>query len=139
MIFFFLVAYKGTSYDKKKRQRIEEWTKLRDTFQNIGTSTYTLERNACDRCVAEEVSLLRCVDCCQWLLLCESCLVAQHNYPHLHIFEGWNVSYLFLVASSSDFHDSFAETFVFNNIIALSITIKNQSQCQFHSVAEYSI
>ena len=89
-------TWSGRHGPTRKKLRIEEWTKFRETFTYKGTSTNGLERNLCGRRCADDVPLLRSVEC-QLLLLCETCMITQHNYPHLDISEGWNCGTFILV------------------------------------------
>ena len=78
-------------YTKCKESRLEEWLKLRETFINVGIQAHVITDHTCNICLKETEQLFRCQDCATWEKCCENCLQARHNYPHLHLFEAWQV------------------------------------------------
>ena len=91
IINFIEVPAASNRYTKRKESRLEEWSKLRKTFLNVGIQAHAITDHTCNICLKETEQLFRCQDCATWEKCCEDCLHTRHNYPHLHLFEAWQV------------------------------------------------
>lgn len=72
-------------YSQTKLNRIEQLSKLMPKMVQAHMESYCPSGESCSLCLQPLAEKCRCIDCLT-TQVCKSCLLTEHNRPHLHIF-----------------------------------------------------